>query len=389
MVLKARIGKYWNNLRGWRTSRKIIVIESDDWGSIRMPSKEIYNKCLKAGYQLDQTVYERYDSLLSAEDLELFFGLLKQYKDKKENNPIITANSVVANPDFERIQRDDYQSYSFELITDTFRRYPRHENNFGLWKKAMDEKLFFPQFHAREHLNVDLFMDALRKKDPDILFAFNLNIPGLPPKAGGLGGNRYIESTYFKTEEEKAGKLRNTLDGLDLFEKIFGYKSETITPTNYIWSPDFNKPVLLRGVKAFQGQKRIYEPIDGNGYRTHFPFLGQKNTLGQIHLVRNATFEPASMEKMGYNDPVDRCLSDIFIAFRMGKPAIICSHRVNYVGYIDEHNRDRSLKMLGRLLGKILLKWPEVEFMTSNNLANIILSEHESHGGYYWRNASI
>lgn len=73
----------------------------------------------------------------------------------------------------------------------------------------------------------------------------------------------------------------------------------------------------------------------------------------------------------------------------MGKPAIICSHRVNYVGFIDEHNRDRSLKMLGRLLGKILLKWPEVEFMTSNNLADIILREHELHGGYYWRNASI
>jgi len=29
------------NIPGWRTDRKIVVIESDDWGAIRMPSKEV------------------------------------------------------------------------------------------------------------------------------------------------------------------------------------------------------------------------------------------------------------------------------------------------------------------------------------------------------------
>ena len=29
-----------SNLPGWRTSRKIVVIESDDWGTIRMPSNK-------------------------------------------------------------------------------------------------------------------------------------------------------------------------------------------------------------------------------------------------------------------------------------------------------------------------------------------------------------
>ena len=32
------------NFRGWTTKRKIVVIESDDWGSIRMPSKNIFKK---------------------------------------------------------------------------------------------------------------------------------------------------------------------------------------------------------------------------------------------------------------------------------------------------------------------------------------------------------
>ena len=31
-----RTMKFINERRGWKTDRKIVVIESDDWGSIRM-----------------------------------------------------------------------------------------------------------------------------------------------------------------------------------------------------------------------------------------------------------------------------------------------------------------------------------------------------------------
>jgi hypothetical protein len=34
------------NLPGWCTNRKIVVIESDDWGSIRMPSLTIFENLL-------------------------------------------------------------------------------------------------------------------------------------------------------------------------------------------------------------------------------------------------------------------------------------------------------------------------------------------------------
>jgi hypothetical protein len=60
------------------------------------------------------------------------------------------------------------------------------------------------------------------------------------------------------------------------------------------------------------------------------------------------------------------------IAFRMYKPAVICSHRVNYVGFIDQTNRDRSLKMLYQLFTSTLKTWPDVEFMTSDKLGRII-----------------
>ena len=46
MKLKQIISHNLLNIPGWRTKRKLVVIESDDWGAIRMPSKEIYNQFL-------------------------------------------------------------------------------------------------------------------------------------------------------------------------------------------------------------------------------------------------------------------------------------------------------------------------------------------------------
>ena len=56
----------------------------------------------------------------------------------------------------------------------------------------------------------------------------------------------------------------------------------------------------------------------------------------------------------------------------MGKPAVIGMHRVNYVGGIDEANRDFGLSQLRMLFSKILLAWPDVEFMSTEQLGDLI-----------------
>jgi len=374
--IKNNISRYIANLPGWRTNRKIVVIESDDWGSIRMPSKEVYEKCLKAGYPVDKIAYEKYDSLLSHTDLELLFGLLSKHKDKNGNYPIITANCVVANPDFERILQDNFEKYHYELITETFLKYPEHADNFKLWQQGINNKIFYPQYHAREHLNVSLFMDALRKGDPDVHFGFNHMMPGCISHGPGMNGNLYVEALAYNSPEDKRQKLDIFLEGLDLFEKLFGYRSESIIPPNYIWSPDFNEAVFNKGVKYFQGSRKMREP-DGNGEnKYHSYFVGRRNNLGQIYLVRNSWFEP-SMLQPDTSDSLERCLSHMAIAFKMKKPSIVSSHRLNYVGFIEIKNRDRTLIMMDKLLSTALRRWPDIEFMTSSQLGELITTNIE------------
>jgi len=370
-MLKPYLARVRTNIPGWRTRRKIVVIESDDWGSIRMPSREVYQKCLEAGYPVDKSEYDRYDTIASEEDLEKLFDLLLSHKDKKGSSPVITANCLVANPDFEKIRAADFLSYHYELITETFKKYPAHQNNFNLWLKGMEAGVFHPQFHGREHLNVSMFMNALREGKREALFGFEHGMPGSIPAGPPSGGNYYVGATRYDTWEDKEDKLRIFLEGLKLFKELFGFSSESIIPTNYTWSPDFNSAVQQLGVKYIQGIRQVREPVPGEKDRFHDVFLGMENKLGQFFLVRNTLFEP-SLFKMGIKDPVERCLSEMGIAFRMFKPAVISSHRINYAGFIDPGNRDRSLQMLDQILSRALKRWPDIEFKTTPQLGGIM-----------------
>lgn len=369
--IKQKLSPYYTNLRGWRTDRKIVVIESDDWGSIRMPSRDVYEKCLKAGYRVDTNPYERYDSLASEDDLEHLFSLLSSFKDLNGTHPVLTANILPANPDFEKIMNSDFEEYHFELVTQTFKKYPKHSRCFHIWKEGLANEVFYPQSHGREHLNVSMFMNALQRGDEDAMFGFNNGMPGSMPHGERNGSNKYVETLWYSDLTDKEEKLSIILEGLDMFEELFGYRSETFIPPNYLWSFDYDEVMYNHGVLYYQGNRKMKEPQEDGTVKLNSHHIGEKNRHGQTYLLRNAIFEP-SLFKKNINDPVNHCMNQIKAAFRLNKPAIICSHRINYVGYLSESNRDRGLNLLNKLLINIQREWPETEFMNSYQLGGLI-----------------
>ncbi len=368
--VKSEIARHLRNLPGWTTKRKIVLFESDDWGSIRMPSPEVYKACLKAGYPVSLNSYEKYDTLESEDDLELLFELLRKYHDSKGNPPVITANCLVANPDFDAIQKSNFEQYHYELISETFKNYPNRSGCLNLWKDGLNENVFKMQFHGREHLNVSLFMEALQRGDRDALFGFRNRMPGCISLDSGDLGNYYVEATRYGSENDKQEKLAIISEGLKIFKDLFGYESESFIPPNYTWSMDFDIATAGLGVKFFQGYRKVREPgINGDPDIYHTHYLGKINKAGQLYLIRNGTFEP-SLNHLG--DTVERCLRDIASAFRMHKPAIISTHRINFAGSLDPGNRDRTLRLLAELLNSVISRWPDVEFMSSDTLGRII-----------------
>ena len=58
--------------------------------------------------------------------------------------------------------------------------------------------------------------------------------------------------------------------------------------------------------------------------------------------------------------------------FFWGKPAIVSTHRVNYVSGMSLKHRDRSLRLLNELIRGILVRWPDAEFISADELIEVM-----------------
>jgi len=360
------------NLPGWHTRRKIVVIESDDWGSIRMPSREVYNKFMEKGIRVDRDPYCRYDSLATPEDMEALFEVLNSVKDKNGNPAVLTANTVTANPDFEKIKENGFSRYEYEPFTETLKRDKSTENSFNLWKQGMQAGVLYPQFHGREHLNVKKWIQALKSGEEVTRLAFELGTFGLTSKVDSRILNNYMGAFNSGLDEDTLQYNEILKEGLDLFENIFGYRSLSFIPTTYTWHPDIEPGLMENGVKYLQGMVSQRIPLDDD---THFKykrnnFTGCRSKAGLVYITRNAYFEPTQNPDF---DWINDCLNRVKIAFRWRKPAVISMHRLNVIGSIDENNRTKNLKLLKLLLSEIVKRYPDVEFMSSDDLGNLII----------------
>ena len=373
--LRQKFSEHLFSIPGWKTTRKIILFESDDWGSIRMPSKDVYEECKKHGYRVDNNIFSRYDSLASEEDLKLFFDLLLSFRDSVGNHPVITANCLVANPDFEKISEYGFNKYFYEPITETFTKYPKHNQCFKIWEEGLRLNIFKPQSHGREHLNVSRFMHDLKSGDKDALFAFSHKMPGIFKKNEVQMGNKYILSLEHYDSSDRDEKFLIIKKGLELFRELLHYSSESFIASNYIWDPLLENVLSEMGVLYIQGSKTQNIPKGTyKGFRSKYHFLGERNGLGQIYLTRNVYFEPTLSFS---SDCLSSALRQIDTAFKWHRPAIISMHRINFVGFIDPGNRDRTLMLLKELFKRIIHHWPDVEFLSSDDLGKLITHKRD------------
>lgn len=375
--LKSELALNVRNIPGWRTQRHIVVIESDDWGSIRMSSRENFQRMVKAGMREDLDHYNTFDGLESNRDLEDLYDVLTSFKDSTNRHPVMTGVNVVANPLFESIRDNNFSQYIYEPYTETCKRYPDHDRVYSLWLKGQSERLFVPIFHGREHLNVQRWLRALQSGNKSTLLAFDCGVTGI---YHGLNGEPVPEfQAAFDIDTIKdIPYQREVIDsGLDLFEQLYNRRARYFVPTNGPINNTLEETLYKSGIEYINTGKKQREPLGNGQYRVNTRFLGNRNRFGQIYLTRNCFFEPAAngftLDKN--HDWIDSCMHEIGLAFRWCKPATISSHRVNYIGWLHSENRENSLRLLKDLLSRIISRWPDVEFMTSEELGKLIASQ--------------
>ncbi len=362
------LARHVKNSIGWSTGRKIIVFTVDDYGSVRMASKTARENLRKQGLKIDSSKFDMYDGLEDAEDLIQLYETLSSVKDKNSNPAIFTAMSLPANPDFAKMRNTGYIEYNYELITDTWQKLPGYERMKSIWEEGINKKLIYPQFHGREHLNVKVLLDLLQKKDKEVLACFDNHSFGAI-SAKPYPSINYVAAFEFDKYEENEALKEIAFDGLNAFEKVFGYRAK------HFAAPGAREhrclaETLYKGGIRFIDSDMIKKEHQGNmKYENSYNFTGKKNEFQQVLLVRNCVFEPNPFDNL---DWVGYCLKQIEIAFKWNKPANISTHRVNFAGHIEPSHRKKGLSLLRSLLKEIVKRWPDVEFMTSLELGELI-----------------
>jgi hypothetical protein len=342
---------------------------SDDWGSLRIRSAKDQKQLVAKGLKINNR-FDQFDTLESNTDMEALFEVLLKHKDHKGNHPVITAVTNVANPNFKRIKEEGFKNYYYESIEQTYQRYPDSNKVLDLVKQGIQQNIFVPQSHGREHLQVNWWMHELqdensfsRKVFENEFFFFQSNY--IKENRRGRDFSAAFD-VWDKRDIESHQEIIKS--GLDLFKDLYGYRSEIFTPPAMFYNPSIENVLRKEGIEWLDVGRNFKIPLKGGSERYQFNYLGRKKRSGLKVLVRNAVFESNMSEK---DNGVDRCLYDIDQAFKSKQPALISNHRASFVGGIDTANRNKGLTTLDKLLTQITTKWGDVEFISAKELSKL------------------
>jgi hypothetical protein len=363
------------NLIGWKTRRKLLVFSVDDYGNVRLASKKAREALDKSGMKAVSR-FDAFDTLENREDLEMLFEVLGSARDVHGHAAIFTTYALPCNIDFEQMVSVDYKHYEHELLPQTFEKLSQqdslaYEGAWPMLQEGIKDRLMVPQFHGREHFNVKVFEDLLKEKDQELLTSLkNRSLANLNPSSSQ--GPGYTSAFGFKDYEENQSFEQIIREGLDAFEQVYGYPAVHFTP------PGGGEHSIVHRYAGKYGIKYVDVPMikkehQGHGkYKTRVYYTGKRNVAGITYLVRNVVFEPTEHDA---SEAVNLAIKQIEAAFRWNRPAIISSHRVNFCGHVDPGNRKEGLAALKELLKRITALWPDVEFISADQLGDLIANE--------------
>ncbi len=365
MRLVSGIARLYALLRGWRTDKKIVVFESDDWGSLRTSSKDAIRRIESLGYDVQRSCWS-FDSLETTEDLEYLYQALDSVKDCRGRPACFTANVIMANPDFSAIRDSGFSKYSYVPVNES-----EHGSKIAeKWIEGRDRGVFAPQFHGREHVTWWEWLSVLQSGSQEAHETFDLGMCGVP-RAVSKEGRSYFEGIYLESEllKRKGVDLSAMIsEGLQLFKQGLGASAESVMAPVCTWSDDAERILSDGGIRFIQCGQTQLRAVHGE-IKRKFHYCGEQCLSSGLYLVRNCFFEPIRSNRMDY---WSKTMAEIQMAFRFGTPAIVSSHRVNFVGSIDAGYRARGLSQLRLLLAEIKGRWPDVLFLSSVDLGRLV-----------------
>jgi hypothetical protein len=376
-MLRHHLANHLKNILSWKTNKKYIIFSVDDYGNVRTDSKEALVAMSKRG-AVPLNRFDNLDSLETSDDLSSLYDVLGSVKGGDGKHPVFTPFSLPCNIDFEKMARYNYEEYFYETVDFTFtkqaERYPKaYQDAWRIWKEGIEAGFMKPQFHGREHFNLKVFKEKLKLKDSELIAALQ-NRSNSCISSTGYTTINYTSAFSFWEFQENDYLSEIIKDGLNCFEKVFGYRATHFNPPGGREHSILHSDLIDLGVVSIDNSF-IKKEHQGNGkYKTSININGGINSNSLVQLSRNVVFEPNESDNINW---VSYAMNQIDLAFKYRAPANISTHRVNFSGFINESNREMGLQKLKDLLKRIVSKYPDVEFISVDQLIAKITSSHE------------
>lgn len=351
---------------GKTTKRHLLAFFADDYGAIVNNDLKHQMEFLSEGGLLGEGRFARYDALETNDDLTALFDVLSSFKDINGRNVAWTPLSVCANPNFHKIIKSGYEDYYYQTLDVTYNQKESSNNVLSLIREGIDNGFYLPQFHGREHINIGVLMRALGSRNKNVRLAFEKGaLYSFLGDDGVVSSNQALRIVTDTDLSVYHGIIR---DGIICFEKIYGYKPIHFNAPGDRENRELASIMAEAGIKYIETDKLKNEYLGGGKWRTELHWNGEMNKFGQRYIIRNCVFEPGA----DTSDWATHTFRQIQIAYKWRKPAIVSTHRVNFAGAISEKNRRRGLSELKRLITLVQRAYPDVEFVTSKSLFEIL-----------------
>jgi hypothetical protein len=353
----ARARRSYRSLRRGRKPivpvRPIVMIQSDDWGRVGIPSTDALERLKSAGADVGHSRWDYY-GLESEADLASLKDVLMGIRDRDGALACITANFVMANADLARMRDEGFQHFRWIGIDRGFPE-PWKENLMPAYRDLIGAGIFEPALHGFTHFNVTALMQCLqdeseRGRRARLLVAHDVPyLASWTPEYNFALVTRGGRENYLNT----AAQDEWVASGVRLFTDAFctapratcapGYRANAVT--KQLW------------------KKHQIEAVQSVGPG------GLEANDGLIELQRNVTFEPVLEE----GEVVARALDQARRAVAQGAPIVICTHSINYVTRFAR-GAERSRELLRKLLGSLLVLFPDLRFARAGEVIDALKS---------------
>lgn len=319
----------------WREpvlAQPVLIVESDDWGP---------------GPATDAAMLDRLHHLLAS------------HRDAAGRPAVMTLGVVFGKPDGVAILAADCQTYHRNTLLEA-----RYAPIVDAMRAGCAAGVFALQRHGLEHCWPQSLLS--RAREDEALRRWLADPAARSEALPSALQSRWAETATLPSTPLPAQAVASAVsEEQALFACLFGQAPAVAVPNTFVWDDTVERAWADTGVRCVVTCGRQFEgrAADG-GLMPPARTLrnGERGEGGVCYVVRDAYFEPIRGHRA---EQVWQAVAD---RSALGRPTLLETHRESF---IEPASADAALAELGRALGGVLERHPDVCFISTEQLAQV------------------